>query len=111
MRAAYWDWATNATLPEVVTLNTLTVNSPTGSISIRNPFHRYHFQNFPFTIRYMDSGVLSTMNHTTRCPNAAGIDDVAAVNAGLKASAFMSQVVSTYSSEIYPAIVVRGGVC
>lgn len=93
LRVAYWDWASDATLPDVVTLDTLTVNSPTGTMTIKNPFQTYHFQNFPFSIQYMDAGILSTTNHTSRCPDAAGVDDVAAVNAGLEASAFKSQVV------------------
>ncbi|ROW08234.1 hypothetical protein VMCG_03309 [Cytospora schulzeri] len=98
LRVAYWDWASNATLPAVVNLNTLTINSPTGPTTIRNPFHHYSFQNFPFTIQYMDAGILSTTNHTTRCPNAAGVDDVAAVNAGLETSAFKSQVYNVFTT-------------
>lgn len=48
-----------------------------------NPFHTYHFQRFPFTIQYMNAGVLSRQRHTTRCPNAKLVDNVAVVNQGL----------------------------
>lgn len=98
LRVAYWDWASDATLPDVVTLDTLAVNSPTGPITIENPFQKYYFQNFPFAIQYMDAGILSTTNHTSRCPDAAGVDDVAAVNAGLESSAFKSQVYNVFTT-------------
>ncbi|KAK7747359.1 hypothetical protein SLS53_001613 [Cytospora paraplurivora] len=98
LRVAYWDWASNATLPEVVTLDTLAVNSPTGPKIIKNPFHSYQFQNFPFPIKYMDAGILSTTNHTTRCPGADGSDVVAAVNAGLVTSGFKSQVYNVFTA-------------
>lgn len=98
LRVAYWDWASDATLPEVVTLDTLAITSPTGPLTIKNPFRNYYFQNYPFSIQYMNAGVLSTMDHTVRCPDADGNDNVAAVNAGLQTSGFKNQVVRTYSS-------------
>lgn len=48
-----------------------------------NPLHTYYFQRFPFTIQYMNAGVLSSQRHTTRCPNAKLMDNVAVVNEGL----------------------------
>lgn len=83
LRVAYWDWAADATLPEAVTTQNVKVNSPGGPLTMSNPFRRYYFKNYPFTIKYMDAGVLSSQHHTTRCPNAKQVDNVAAVNRGL----------------------------
>lgn len=103
LRAAYWDWAADATLPEAVTVQNVKVNSPGGPMIMSNPFHRYYFQNFPFTIKYMDAGVLSAQHHTTRCPNGNLVDDLAAVDQGLSAyGSLMDQVVrNTHSGPFH----------
>lgn len=93
LRVAYWDWGTSPRLPEAVTLEVVTVNGPTGLITIRNPLHHYEFQNFPFTIEYMDAGVLSTQNHTSRCPTANMVDNVTLVNERLSESGDLRQQV------------------
>lgn len=94
LRAAYWDWAVDATLPEVVTVQNVKINGPQGQMTMTNPLHHYYFQNFPFTIEYMNAGVLSTQYHTTRCPNAELVDDVATVDQGLSEyGSLMDQVV------------------
>lgn len=96
LRAAYWDWAADATLPEVVTEQNVKVNSPDGPLTMSNPFHRYYFQNYPFTIEYMNAGVLSSQYHTTRCPDAGLTDNVTAVDQGLSAyGSLKDQVVRT----------------
>lgn len=94
LRVAYWDWAHTPILPKVVTLETVTVNGPAGTMTIRNPLHKYYFQNFPFTDPYMTSGILAMQNHTTRCPTADLVDNVTEVNNGLAASNLKEQVVS-----------------
>lgn len=103
LRAAYWDWAADATLPEVVTVQNVKVNGPDGPITMTNPFHRYYFQNYPFTIDYMNAGVLSSQYHTTRCPNAEFLDDVATVDRGLSEyGSLMDQVVRNLRSFVSP---------
>lgn len=82
-RVAYWDWAEDPSLPSVVTMATLSINGPTGTTSVRNPLHSYKFQNFPFNISYMNSGVLSRDNETKRCPNSLGVDNISWVNGNL----------------------------
>lgn len=94
MRVAYWDWAKGPTLPEAATVETVSVNSPSGPTTMPNPFHRYHFQKFPFASPHMSSGKLSAQNHTTRCPTKDLADNVTAVNEGLAMSGNLkSQVV------------------
>lgn len=95
LRVAYWDWAANSSLPEIITRERINVNGPTGPVTVKNPLHSYWFQNYPFTIQYMNGGVLSKQSRSTRCPNRDIVDNVAQVNAGLASSAFKAQVVST----------------
>lgn len=95
LRVAYWDWAANSTLPEIVTHEKVQVNGPSGPVTVKNPLQSYWFQNYPFTIQYMNGGVLSRQSRTTRCPTKDIEDDVAKVNAGLASSEFKAQVVRT----------------
>jgi tyrosinase len=94
LRVAYWDWAADPTLPEVMTHERIQANGPKGPVTIQNPLHTYWFQNYPFTHRYMTVGVLSEQSRTTRCPTADMNDDVDMVYAGLASSEFKDQVVS-----------------
>lgn len=71
------------------------MNGPTGPMTVSNPLYSYWFQNYPFTFRYMNSGVLSEQSRSTRCPTVDMKDDVAKVNAGLASSEFKAQVVRT----------------
>lgn len=110
LRAAYWDWAVNSTLPEVVTVQYVKVNGPGGPLTMTNPFHRYYFQNYPFFINYMDSGVLSLQQHTTRCPNANLVDNVATVDQGLTAyGSLMDQVVRDIAPRVSVCPLIRKG--
>ncbi|KAL1871633.1 hypothetical protein Daus18300_004633 [Diaporthe australafricana] len=98
LRVAYWDWAVDSSIPVVMTLENLEVNGPSGPLTIRNPFHSYHFQNYPFTIQYMNGGTLSKQNRSTRCPTQDLIDDVARVNAGLASSGLKGSVYNTFTT-------------
>lgn len=93
LRVAYWDWAQTPVLPEALTLETVTVKSPNGSITMRNPLHSYHFHTFPFSSAYMRHGVFSAQNHTTRCPTANTAENATAVNSGLATANLKAQVV------------------
>lgn len=100
-RVAYWDWAQDTRLPTVVTLATVNINGPTGMTSVRNPFHSYRFQNFPFTIPYMNSGTLSHDIETKRCPNSHGVDNITWVNGNLSLpSADLKDSVVSYSNHV-----------
>ena len=43
----YWDWALNATMPDVVNQPSITINTPNGSQSIDNPLYTYNFHPLP----------------------------------------------------------------
>ncbi|KAK7713881.1 hypothetical protein SLS63_011894 [Diaporthe eres] len=93
LRVAYWDWAANSSLPEIITHERISVNGPSGPVTVKNPLHSYWFQSYPFTIQYMNAGVLSEQSRSTRCPTRDINDDVAKVNAGLASSEFKAQVI------------------
>lgn len=81
-------------------METVTVNSPTGNITIRNPFYSYQFQNYPFTAPGMTAGVLSTQDHTTRCPDADLVNNAQMVDKKLNESGSLKeQVVSTVAKK------------
>ncbi|KAG8157503.1 hypothetical protein KVR01_012545 [Diaporthe batatas] len=98
LRVAYWDWATDASIPDIITHERISVNTPTGPKTVQNPFNSYWFQNYPFTFRYMTAGVLSEQSRTTRCPTQSMNDDYAMVNIGLKSSNFKAQVYNTFTT-------------
>lgn len=93
LRVAYWDWAQTPALPEAISLETVTVNGPHGSLTMRNPLYSYYFNTFPFKSTYMRHGKLSAQNHTTRCPTADMMQNTTAVNVGLGTSNLKAQVV------------------
>ena len=43
LRVPYWDWASHATLPDVVSQPMININTPVGSKSIVNPLYNYTF--------------------------------------------------------------------
>ncbi|KAK4443167.1 tyrosinase [Podospora aff. communis PSN243] len=50
LRFPYWDWASDAQLPPIITTPTITINTPTApNRTIPNPLYTYPFQTFPFT--------------------------------------------------------------
>ena len=75
MRFPYWDWAAHPkpgypTLPTVVTQTQVTVNGPSGSVTINNPLYRHYFDSpkdlvyspfvdWSYTLRYPNSNAAS----------------------------------------------------
>ena len=49
LRIPYWDWARNATMPDVTNQPKITINTPTGSQLIDNPLYTYTFHPRPST--------------------------------------------------------------
>ncbi len=75
LRAAYWDWASYPNLPPAVVPINVTINSPTGQISVRNPFYQYNFQQQPTGDGF--GGALDSYGHTVRCPTSSLINNAA----------------------------------
>ena len=46
-RVPYWDWALNATMPDLVNEPTISINTPSGSQVIVNPLYNYTFHPHP----------------------------------------------------------------
>ena len=59
LRIPYWDWARNATMPDVTNQPKITVNTPTGSQLIDNPLYTYTFHPRPSTSDFPTSESVS----------------------------------------------------
>lgn len=69
LRIPYWDWAVNPSLPSAATSSQITINSPSGSKTIRNPLYSYKFQKYPFTYSGF-SGSIASYPQSLRCPSS-----------------------------------------
>ncbi|KAJ9151377.1 Di-copper centre-containing protein [Pleurostoma richardsiae] len=97
-RVAYWDWARDASLPMAVTPETVTINSPTGPMTLHNPFYSYRFQDFPFTRAEMELGPLSADAESKRNPNSGGISNETATTAKLSADNLKDSVYKVFTT-------------
>lgn len=70
LRIPYWDWARDPSLPQSVAAAQITINTPTGRRTIRNPLYSYVFQNWPFTYDNF-GGTIAQYRQTMRCPSTA----------------------------------------
>ncbi|KAL8357530.1 hypothetical protein RB598_002374 [Gaeumannomyces tritici] len=92
VRIPYWDWAAggsgdSARLPEAVTAREVTVTTPSGRASVRNPLYSYRFQRRPDESGMPNDTLGARFGETKRGPTANGTDDFGAVNAQLEAHA------------------------
>jgi tyrosinase len=69
LRIPYWDWAVSPSLPSAATATQVTINSPTGSKTIRNPLYSYKFQKYPFTYSGF-TGSIASYSQSLRCPSS-----------------------------------------
>ena len=87
LRIPYWDWAFNATMPDIVSLPKITINTPTGSQSVSNPFYNYSFHPIPPASQFPSGDALSKYQSTVRYPDANGNSQPGKVNQQLQANA------------------------
>ena len=59
LRIPYWDWARNATMPDVTNQPKITINTPTGAQLIDNPLYTYTFHPRPSTSDFPTSESVS----------------------------------------------------
>ena len=59
LRIPYWDWARNATMPDVTNQPKITINTPTGPQLIDNPLYTYIFHPRPSTSDFPTSESVS----------------------------------------------------
>ena len=104
----YWDWATNATIPDVVDSPTITINTPTGAQTVSNPLYSYKFQTFPLDPKYFpatqSSGAydwyLAKYKQTMRSPDSqGGPSDFAVANGQLNSAGLKYSTVSDVLSQ------------
>lgn len=69
LRMPYWDWSTDATMPDIMNQQQITINAAWGSQEMNNPLYRYEFH--PYDASSMD-GIYSEYNWTVRAPTTSG---------------------------------------
>ncbi|KAK3692626.1 hypothetical protein B0T22DRAFT_486510 [Podospora appendiculata] len=94
LRQPYWDWAAEPLLPPAVTTANVTVSSPAGTASIRNPLYSYRFQ--PGSIQSSFPGDLAQHAETVRCLDATGTGNNATAS-----DASMASVAGDLISQVY----------
>jgi tyrosinase len=103
LRIPYWDWASDAQMPSVVSDQTATITAASGIRTIKNPLYQYNFQYVPLDPNYFPpgdyDGELATYNFTVRFPDyVGGGDDVNAANTYLTSAGLTEQVVSRHNT-------------
>ncbi|EFX01388.1 tyrosinase precursor [Grosmannia clavigera kw1407] len=70
-RLPFWDWASNAALPDAVIAPTVHFNGPAGPDTMPNPLYGYQFPNYPFKGGGF-GGFLARFSATKRCTTTSG---------------------------------------
>lgn len=86
-RIPYWDWAYNATMPDVVNQPYVSINTPQGFMNVVNPLYNYTFHPQPSASDFPPATSLAKYHSTVRYPDANGHSQPAKSNAQLQANA------------------------
>lgn len=86
LRIPYWDWANIAMIPPVVSQQTITINTPTGSKNIANPLAQFVFHPVPGADLFPQNFTISRAPTTERTPNSDGTTNTATANNNLQAN-------------------------
>lgn len=97
-RLPYWDWASNAQLPPSCAVLNVTVMSPSGPLTMRNPLYSYRWPTYPLN-QTQFPGSAGWANETTRASDGNSDFSLDAVNANLAAVAgqLKDQVYRTFA--------------
>lgn len=87
LRVPYWDWASDPSLPGILSQQTLYVNTPTGNKRITNPLATYVFHPIPGPTDFPSDFHLSSAARTQRTPDDNGNDQLAEINKAMQANA------------------------
>ncbi|KAK3350005.1 hypothetical protein B0T25DRAFT_611078 [Lasiosphaeria hispida] len=71
LRQPYWDWASQPRLPTAAILANITVNGPSGVVTLRNPLYSYRFQQQSAESGF--GGPLAELQETVRCLEIQGL--------------------------------------
>jgi tyrosinase len=96
LRIPYWDWATDPRMPDVVSVATVQINTPTGSANVRNPLFSYRFKRFPLDTTQFPLTSMSVFPQTVRSPQtntADAVSNVAGINSLLLGGNIMQRTV------------------
>ncbi|TLS24934.1 hypothetical protein PpBr36_08557 [Pyricularia pennisetigena] len=102
VRFPYWDWAVDAKLPPSVTMKTISVTTPQGKQTVRNPLYSYKFRR-PFSELGMpNDSIAARFTETKRAPQDNGSENIDGINAELEryGGTLRSQVYNVFSQTI-----------
>lgn len=99
LRFPYWDWAADAKLPPSITTKTISVNTPQGRQTVRNPLYSYGFKRSFSELGMPNDSMASRFTETKRAPQDNGSENIAGINADLEryASTLRSQVYNVFT--------------
>ncbi|KAK6355091.1 hypothetical protein TWF696_004215 [Orbilia brochopaga] len=84
-RLPYWDWASNAQVPDIIGgQTTVTLEKPQGFVRVANPLFTYNFN--PFSPSFFPYAPFNGWPRTLRQPNGNGNSQPAVVNQQLGAN-------------------------
>ena len=87
-RMPYWDWAANATIPDVVNTPRISINTPTGRQTVDNPLYTYKFHPQPSASDFPhDSTGVWRYPQTVRCPDSRGNSQPNVANSNMRGNA------------------------
>ena len=84
----YWDWALNATIPDLVNQPTISINTPSGRQSVTNPLYTYKFHPKPPESEFpRDNTGMYKYSQTVRCPDSQGVSQPDVANRNMEGNA------------------------
>ncbi|KAA6415653.1 MAG: hypothetical protein FRX48_00369 [Lasallia pustulata] len=86
-RVPYWDWASSAEMPSVVSQPTITITSPQGPKATPNPLYNYTFHPQPSAFDFPPRDSITAYQSTVRYPDASGHSQPDLINQQLSANA------------------------
>ena len=66
LRLPYWDWASDAAMPDLLNTKTIVINTPSGSQNITNPLYTYTFHPRPNSSDFPPGEIVSTSRRISR---------------------------------------------
>jgi len=110
----FWDWASDARMPDFLNTPWVTVTTPSGVQSVANPLTTYKFQSpkmpdlFPSLQAQSDDWYLSIPTQTLRNPDTqGGVSNYERVNNELANNGFKAQTVSIKSGRLIIMLTVQ----
>ncbi|KAI6380930.1 hypothetical protein MCOR25_001455 [Pyricularia grisea] len=102
VRFPYWDWAVDAKLPPSVTMKTISITTPQGIQTIRNPLYSYKFRRSFSDLGMPNDSIAARFTETKRGPQNNGSENIDGINAELEryGGTLRSQVYNVFSQTI-----------